>query len=89
MADVPITGLSCPYCGYVGDRAMTTEKGVDRPKPGHYIVCMRCGQVGRVTPEMSLRALTLAEIAVLPARIVLISKALNEFYRMHNLHGHD
>lgn len=56
----------CPACGYRINDATPMEPG-NVPKPGDLSACLRCAAPLAFTPELTVRLITTAEVAALPA----------------------
>jgi hypothetical protein len=58
--DFKVVPNTCPFCGYVADRAANTS-GKRRPKPGDVSVCLKCTQPSFFGDDMMMRKPTAAE----------------------------
>ena len=61
----PLPEQTCEVCGYKFDCAMGT--GSQRPRPGDYSVCLKCGEIYTYQPDMTMRVPTLMELMELDA----------------------
>jgi hypothetical protein len=54
----------CPFCDHKFDAA--SGEGTEAPKPGDLTICLYCASPLRFTDDLTVRAMTRAEIAELP-----------------------
>ena len=64
----------CPYCEY--KFALASGLHDHKPKPGDYMVCLRCAQVLLFTAKLTPRMLTVQEDRELPEDVRVYRRAV-------------
>ena len=68
MKTVPIKPVTCPGCDFTYNfaGAATGQKG--QPKPGHFVICFKCGQILTFNLDLTVTIPSTDELAGLKKR---------------------
>jgi len=82
-----IKPIECPVCGNVNDDATCLETPEQKPEPGDFTICAKCGEIMVFTDDLSTKAADLDDMLTLTPQHHEYLDGLQKFIRKERIVG--